>query len=95
MGPPQRGEVKIISDFLRCYRLFVDLAASLLLRHDGRIFPGGQSLSFSSPVFSAIPSDIQPIISSFTDVFSSGTAMPPPAVGVQYFLQTKGPPMTE
>ena len=82
------------SNFLRRYRLSVDLAASLLRRHDGRIFPGGQSLSLSSPVFSAIPSDIQPIISSFTDVCSSGTAMPPPAVGVQHFLQTEGPPVT-
>ena len=75
------------SYFLRHYRLSVDLAASLLHRQDGRIFPGGQSLSLSSPVFSAIPSDIQPIISSFTDICSSGTAMLPPAVGVQHFLQ--------
>ena len=82
------------SNFLRCYCLSVDLATSLLSRHGGRIFPGGQSLSLSSPVFSAIPSDIQPIISSFTDVFSSGTAMPQPAVGVQYYLQTEGPPVT-
>ena len=62
MGGPILG-----SDFLRCYRLSFDLAASLLSRHGGRIFPGGQSLSLSSPVLSAIPSDIQPIISSFTD----------------------------
>ena len=65
------------SDFLRRYRLSVDLATSILRRYDGRIFPGGQSLSLSSPVFSAIPSDIQPIISSFTDVCFPGTAMPP------------------
>ena len=82
------------SNFLRRYRLSVDLAASLLRRHDGRIFPGGQSLSLSSPVFSAIPSDIQPIISSFTNVCASGTAMPPLVVGVQHFLQTEGPPVT-
>ena len=71
-----------------------NLAASLRHRHDGRIFPGSQSLSLSSPVFSAIPSDIQPIISSFTDVCSSSTAMPPPVVGAQHFLQTEGPPVT-
>ena len=82
------------SDFLWRYCLSVNLAASLLRRQDGRIFPGSQSLSLSSPVFSAIPSDIQPIISSFTDVCSSSTAMPPPVVGAQHFLQTEGPPVT-
>ena len=74
------------SDFLWRYCLSVNLAASLLHRQDGRIFSGSQSLSLSSPVFSAIPSDIQPIISSFTHVCSSSTAMPPPAMGVQHFI---------
>ena len=72
----------------------VNLATSCLHSRNGRIFPGGQSFSLSSPVFSAIPSNIQPIISSFTDVCSSGTAMPPPVVQVQHFLQTEGLPVT-
>ena len=52
------------------------------------------SLSLNNPVLAALPADIQPIITTFSDVCSTTKSMPPPAVDVQHFLQTEGPPVT-
>jgi len=81
-------------DFLRKFNLTVDPAAACVRRSGGAIFPGILSLSLNNPVFAALPADIQPIITSFSDVCSTKKSMPPPAVGVQHFLQTEGPPVT-
>ena len=74
-----------------------DQAAACVQRGDGAIFLGIVSLSLNNLVFAALPADIQPIISTFStffDVCSTKKSMPPPAVGVQHFLQTEGPPIT-
>ena len=68
--------------------------AACVRRGGGTIFPGILSLSLHNPVFAALPVDIQPIITSFSDVCSTKKSMPPPMVGVQHFLQTEGPPVT-
>ena len=81
-------------NFLRKFHMTVDLEATCVRCGDGPIFPGILSLSLSNLVFSALPADIQPIISSFSDVCSTGNSMPLLAVGVQHFLQTEGLPVT-
>ena len=82
------------NDFFRHYDFDVLPAAASIRRGDGVLFPGTLSLSLSHPVVAAIPGDIQPILCSFSEVCSLDKAMPAPAVGVQHFLHTTGPPVT-
>ena len=77
-------------DFLRKFNMTVDPVAACVWCGDGAIFPGILSLSLNNPVLGAPPADIQPIITTFSDVCSTKKSMPPPAVGVQHFLQTEG-----
>ena len=72
----------------------VDPAATCVRHSTDSIFPGILSLSLNNPVFSALLTDIRPIISSFSDVCSTGKSMLPLVVGVQHFLQTEGPSIT-
>ena len=81
-------------DYLKKIHMTVDPAAAFVRCSNGSIFPGILSLSLNNPVFAALPADIQPIITTFSDICSTKKSMPPPAVGVQHFLQTEQPPVT-
>ena len=81
-------------DFLRTFHMTVDLAAAYAGRSNGTIFPGTLFLSLFNPVFTALPPDIQPIISTFSDDCSTKKSMPMPGVDVKHFLQTERPPVT-
>ena len=72
----------------------VDPAAACVRRRGGTTFPGILSLSLNHPVLAALPADIQPVITTFSDVCSTQKSMPPPAVDAQHFLQTEGSPVT-
>ena len=82
-------------NFIRKFHMTVDPVAACVRRGGGTIFPGILSLflSLNDPVFAALPADIQTIITTFSDICSTKKSMPP-AVGVQHFLQTEGPPVT-
>ena len=45
-------------------------------------------------MLAALSADIQPVITTFSDVCSTKKSMPPMVVDVQHFLQTEGPPVT-
>ena len=60
----------------------LDPAAACVRRRGGTTFPGILSLSLNNPVLTALPADIQPVITTFSDVCSTQKSMPPPAVDV-------------
>ena len=81
-------------DFLRKFHMTVDPTAACVHRSGGTTFPGILSLSLNNLVLAALPAEIQPVITTFSDVCSTKKSMLPPAVDVQHFLQTEGPPVT-
>ena len=87
------GEVEGPIGFLSKFYMTVDPAAACVRCSSSTTFPGILSLSLNNPV-AALPADIQPIITTFSDVCSTKKSMPPPAVDVQHFLQTEGSPVT-
>ena len=68
-----------------------DPVAACVHRSSSTTFPG--ILSLNNLVLADLPADIQPIITTFSDVCSTKKSMPPPPVDVQHFLQTEGPPI--
>ena len=73
-------------DFLRKFHMTVDPTAACVHRSGGTTFPGILSLSLNNPVLAALPAEIQPVITTFSDVCSTKKSMLPPAVDVQHFL---------
>ena len=81
-------------DFFRKFHITDDPVAACVCCSGGTTFPGILSLSLNNPVLAALPADIQPVITTFSDVCSTQKSMPPPVVDVQHFLQTEGSPVT-
>ena len=82
------------NDFFRRFNFELSPATASIRFGNGIRFPGSLSLSLSHPIMATVPSDIQPLLCTFSDVCSLSKAMPPPAVGVEHFLTTTGPPVT-